>query len=276
MQDGSYSRDDIAAIAEAAEALDIRIVPEFDLPGHSRRLIRALPGMGCTGGAGDEICIGSRSVREKIGELLDEFMGLFPASTEIHLGGDESDPGHWEACPDCRKALRERGMDSIRELEHEFVLSLIRQVRSSGRRAVVWNDAGIYPPEVIVQIWVEKNRMETLKNGNQVILSPCSRCYTDRLFDWELKFADFQDYLGVQDNYLYDPCTGHEDFRSQIMGTECCAWGEYLPERRLLNKILPRLTALAEVCCGDPRQKVWTAFVKRDARQRDAGCESVW
>lgn len=276
LQDGAYSYEDIAAIREEARALDIRIVPEFDLPGHSRRLIRVLPEMGCASGAGDEVCLGKKCVRDKVGELLNEVMELFPESTEIHLGGDEADSKHWEACPDCQKALLERGLNSVRELEHEFVLSLIRQVQDSGRQAIVWNDAGIYPADVIVQIWVEKNRLENLKNGNPVIMSPCGRCYTDRLFDWELQFAEFQNYLGVQDNYLYDPYTGHEDFRSQILGVECCSWGEYLPERRLLNKILPRLTALAEVCCGDPRQKVWTSFVRRDARQRDAGCEFIW
>ena len=276
LQDGAYSYEDIAAIRETAGALNIRIVPEFDLPGHSRRLIRVLPETGCVSGAGDEICIGRKSVRDKLGELLDEFMGLFPDSTEIHLGGDEADSKHWEACPDCRKALKERGLSSVRELEHEFVLSRVRQVQSSGRRAIVWNDAGLYPADVIVQIWVEKNRLETLKNGNQVIMSPCGRCYLDRLYDWELQLVDFQNYLEVQDNYLYDPYTGHEDFRNQILGVECCAWGGYLAERRLFNKILPRMTALSEVCCGDPRQKVWSSFVRRDARQRDAGCESIW
>ena len=276
MQDGAYSYEDIAAIREEAGKLGIKIVPEFDLPGHSRRLIQVLPEMGCVSGAGDEVCLGKKCVRDKVGELLNEVMELFPDSTEIHLGGDEADSKHWNACPDCQKAIKNRGLNSVREMEHEFVLSLIRQVQDSGRRAIVWSDAGIYPADVIVQIWVEKNRLETLKNGNPVIMSPCGRCYTDRLFDWEIKFAEFQNYLGVQDNYLYDPYTGHEDFRDQIMGVECCAWGEYLAERRLFNKILPRLTALAEVCCGDPRQKVWTSFVRRDARQRDAGCEFIW
>ena len=100
MQDGAYSYEDIAAIREEARALDIRIVPEFDLPGHSRRLIRVLPEMGCASGAGDEVCIGKRAVRDTVGELLNEVMELFPESTEIHLGGDEADSKHWEACPD--------------------------------------------------------------------------------------------------------------------------------------------------------------------------------
>ena len=276
LQDGAYSYEDIAAIREEAKALSIRIVPEFDLPGHSRRLIRVLPEMGCISGAGDEVCIGKKCVRDKVGVLLDEFMQFFPDSPAIHIGGDEADSRHWEKCPDCRKAVRERGLNSVRELEHEFVLSLIRQVQSAGREAIVWSDAGIYPEDVIVQIWVEKNRLETLKNGNRVIMSPCGRCYTDRLYDWELQFADFQNYLDVQDNYLYDPYTGHEDFRDQIMGVECCSWGGYLAERRIFNKVLPRLAALSEVCCGDQRQKVWTSFVRRAARQRDAGCEFIW
>jgi N-acetyl-beta-hexosaminidase len=129
---------------------------------------------------------------------------------------------------------------------------------------------------VIVQLWVEKNRMETLQNGNMVIMSDCGRCYTDRLYDWELQLVDFQNYVNVQDNYLFDPYTGIAEYRNQILGVEGCAWGGYLAERRLFNKIMPRLTALAEVCCCDPRQKFWTSFVKRDARQRDGACELIW
>ena len=276
LQDGAYTYGDIAEVLAVAKKLNIKVVPEFDLPGHSRRLVNVLPEMGCASGAGDEVCIGKASVRAKVGELLDEFMALFPESTEIHIGGDEACSKHWEVCPDCQKALKERNLQSVRELEHEFVLSLIEQVQSTGRKAIVWNDAGVYPKDVIVQMWVEKNRMETLKNGNMVIMSSCSRCYTDRLYDWELQLVDFQNYVNVQDNYVFDPFTGHEDYRDQILGMEGCAWGGYLAERRLFNKIMPRLTAMAEVCCGDPRQKFWTSFVKRDARQRDAACELIW
>ena len=276
LQDGFYSYEDIAEVRAVAKKLNIKIVPELDLPGHSRRLVNVLPEMGCASGAGDEVCIGKAEVRAKIGELLDEFMALFPESTEIHIGGDEACSKHWEACPDCQKAVKERNLQSVRELEHEFVLSLIKQVQDSGRTAIVWNDAGVYPQDVIVQMWVEKNRLETLKNGNKVIMSGCSRCYTDRLYDWELQLVDFQTYVNVNDTYMYDPYTGHEDYRDQILGVEGCAWGGYLAERRLFNKIMPRLTALAEVCCGDPRQKFWTSFAKRDARQRDAACEPIW
>ena len=43
-----------------------------------------------------------------------------------------------------------------------------------------------------------------------------------------------------------------------------------------MSTIGSRLTALSEVCCGDQRQKVWTSFVQRAARQRDAGSEFIW
>ena len=276
LQDGFYTYEDITEITAVAKLLNIKIVPELDLPGHSRHLLKIVPQIGCINGSNNEVCIGNYKTRQIISQLLEEFMELFPESTEIHLGGDEANSEYWEMCPDCQKALKEKGLSSIRDLEHDFVLFLIEQVQNTGRKAIVWNDAGIYPADVIVQIWVEKNRLETLNNGNQVILSNCSRCYTDRLFDWEIQFDDFQKYVDVQDNYMFDPYTGHEDFRKQILGLECCSWGEYLPERRFFYKIMPRLMALSEVCCCDQRQKSWTSFVKRSARQVESNCENIW
>ena len=275
LNDGMYTCEEIEKIRAVAKLLDIRIVPEFDLPGHSRRLVSVLPELGCRGEAADEICVGNSKARALAGRLLDEFMKLFPDSTEIHLGGDETSTGHWEQCPACQAAMKAKGFSDVRHLGHEFMLEMIERVRKTGRRAIVWNDSGIFPTDVIVQLWVEKNRAETLDNGNTVIASNCATCYADRLLPWDIKFEDGMNPASVEDNYMFEPTMGTHEHENQFLGIELCTWTEHLPERRIGAKLMPRLVALSEVACGDPRQKLWSSFELRAARQRDAALEPV-
>ena len=276
LTDGMYSYDDIAEIRALAKTLDIKIVPEIDLPGHSRRLVHLISETGCSSGAADEICVGSQKAREIVGRLLDEFMGLFPESTEIHLGGDEAEKAHWEKCPECQAAMKAKGFTDLRQLEHDFMLYLVERVQKTGRKAIVWNDSGVFPKDVIVQLWVEKNRVETLENGNPVINSSCSSCYTSRLLPWDLKFTDFQHPTLIEDNYMFEPMMGAHEYEKQFLGIEVCAWSGFMPERRIWAKVMPRLVALSEVAFGDPRQKFWGNFKMRYDRQRDAALEQVW
>lgn len=277
LEDGSYSAEEIADVLALAKSLHIKVVPELDWPGHSRRLIKVSPGMGCSSGATDELCVGNPAVRERAAALLEEFMELFPDSTEIHLGGDEADTAHWQQCPECQGAMKRHGFTDIHELEHDFMMQLVNQVLAVGKTPIVWCDSGTYPRDVISQLWCSRGREATLANGNRVIESSCSCCYLDRRLDEaELQFTDYQNFSPIEDNYGFEPGAGCPQNAEQFLGVEACAWGGYLPERRLMAKILPRLPAVAEVAWGNPRHRIWSAFQTRAFRQQEAGCEKIW
>ena len=55
---------------------------------------------------------------EFLKSIFAELMELFPDSPIIHLGGDEADTCYWDNCPKCQKAMREKGLNNMRELEN--------------------------------------------------------------------------------------------------------------------------------------------------------------
>ena len=88
-----YTRDDIREIAAFAKERHIRIVPEIDLPGHSRTLIRARPDLACfPDGKGapanavkNVVCPGKDASVAFLRQLVAELADLFPDSEFIHL-----------------------------------------------------------------------------------------------------------------------------------------------------------------------------------------------
>ena len=278
LEEGFYSKQDLKEICELAANLNIRIVPEIDWPGHSRLLTENIPDFRCKNcDPGDELCIGSDDVREKAAALLAEFMDLFPDSTEIHLGGDEADPAHWENCPLCQNALKTKNLPDVRALEHDFMLGLVDQVRAAGKTPIVWCDSGVYPKDVIVQLWCSKGRMAALENGNPVIDSNCAFFYCNRLLDnAEPQYADNQPVSIIEDTYGYEPLGGYPQFANQLLGVEGCVWTGYLPERLMMSKVMPRLPAFSEIMWGKPQHKCWSGFYGRWLRLRSAGLEYIW
>ena len=125
---GSYTQDEIKALVAYAADRGIRVVPEFDLPGHSRSLVPlAKHGLEFCGNASDlthanQIKRGThgRSL-EVLKSLLGEMAGLFPDAV-FNIGADET--------------LVEAGCpaNDTRLLEAE----LLGAVQSMGKTAMGW------------------------------------------------------------------------------------------------------------------------------------------
>lgn len=278
LEKGFYSKQDLKEICELAAELNIRVVPEIDWPGHSRLLARVVPVFRCEGNEpGDELCVGSELAREKAAELLAEFMDLFPESTEIHLGGDEADSGHWEKCPVCQKALKQKNLPDVRALEHDFMLDMIDRVRSAGKKTILWCDAGVYPQDVIMQLWCSKGRQAALDNGNPVIDSNCGIYYCNRRLGHVYpEFDDHQEVTLVEDTYRYEPLAGFPQYQDQLLGVEACLWTGYIPARFIMSRVMPRLPAISATAWGKPQHKNWLGYCGRWARLDGSGIEDIW
>jgi hexosaminidase len=107
---GFYSKSDIRRIVEFAQSLGIKIVPEIDIPGHSKLLLKHYPQFACDPeNPGTEICLANLEARETLKKVLLEVFEMFPYSDLIHLGGDEVLTTVWEECEDCKNKMKELG-----------------------------------------------------------------------------------------------------------------------------------------------------------------------
>jgi len=116
-----YTQSDINEIVAYANDRGIRVVPEFDLPGHSTSWLVAYPELGSAPGPytlARDYGIHDATMdptREEVYEFLDRFIGemarLFP-DPFVHIGGDEvSGRTDWNSNPRIQQFMRERRIE---------------------------------------------------------------------------------------------------------------------------------------------------------------------
>lgn len=161
---GFLKRGEFISLLQYAAARHIRILPEFEIPGHARAAIYAMrvrrSRILTRGGslaeaeefllAHDEdaseyssaqgyrdnvTCIALPSSLRFIGHVLKEVKGMYSEAglplDMIHLGGDEVARGAWEKDPVVQRTLRDRGID-LRSLLDEFWGEVVRIANALG------------------------------------------------------------------------------------------------------------------------------------------------
>lgn len=124
----AYSKEDIANLVAFAKARFVTLVPEIDVPGHTRSWLVAHPELACPlgeksfelaneGGVYAEVlCAGNPDVRTFVKARLRQVTEMFPGEY-VHIGGDEVRTDRWKKCPKCQaraRWLRAEAMDRAR------------------------------------------------------------------------------------------------------------------------------------------------------------------
>ena len=273
---GSYSRDDLREIAAYAKKHFIEIVPEIDVPGHSRGLLRAYPELACDpSDPGSELCIGRTETLPFLKKLYAELMEIFPDSRYIHFGGDEAATDHWEKCPRCRAAMEKGGFKDLRELENHFMRELTHFATENGRTPVVWGTGTPFPADTAVQAWLDiREPARHIAAGCKTVMSVHTSYYFDYPADPSEPAEPWMFGLPAESVYLADPYVIWESsWKDGLLGPEACLWTEYVPEWRIMQKILPRLGAYAETAWSRPDKKDWHDYQRRTGTLRAAGYE---
>jgi hexosaminidase len=251
-----YTQDEIKSVVDYAGERGIEVVPEIDMPGHTRSILAAYPELSCTGeqvalatagGIYDVIlCPGKEAVFNFLDELLDELCTLFPGP-RFHTGGDEAPKTAWTQCPDCKRTMEKEGLKSAAELQGWFTNRVNTLLKKHGKKCVCWNEsleADNLDSDIQIQFWTV-NYFDSFRRfaerGGEFILSDMFHLYLDypeamlplkRVFAWTekpvLKTIDFSQYKGFQ-------------------GVEACMWTEHVTTNQQLEAMLfPRLYAVGE------------------------------
>ena len=198
-----YSQEEIREIVNYAAARGIRVIPEFDLPGHSKSWQIAYPELssvdipltfGTKKGEGFGPPIDP--TKEFVYDFLDQFVGemaaLFP-DYYFHIGGDEVNPRHWDENEDIQRYMREHGMKDHHELQAYFNKRMNAILTKHGKKMLGWDEI-LHPDlgnEIVVQSWrSHKSLFEAVQNGGSAILS--SGYYLDHV-------------LHAEEHYRIDP-----------------------------------------------------------------------
>jgi hexosaminidase len=243
-----YTQAEIRHILNFARERGIRIVPEFDMPGHATSWVTGMPELATAPGPYQI----ERSwgvfvplldpTRESTYLFLDAFIGemaaLFP-DPYFHIGGDEVDDTQWKNSARVQAFSREHGIHNSVELHGYFNGRVAALVKKHGKMMVGWDEV-LRPglsKDTVIQSWRgQESLAEAARQGYRGVLS----------------FGYYLDYLepaGI--HYANDPLSGqasqltHEQ-ASLILGGEACMWTEYMNFETVDSRIWPRAAAIAE------------------------------
>ena len=243
-----YTQAEIRDVLAYARERGVRVVPEFDIPGHATSWFAAYPQLGS--GKGPYKIVHTYGIltatmdptRESTYEFLVGFLGemagLFP-DEYFHIGGDEVDPQEWKASRHIRAFIRKHHLHDEHGLQAYFNRRVQKILSSHHKRMVGWDEVlqpGL-PHSIAIQSWRgEKALAAAAQQGFQVILS--HGYYLDLM-------------SSAAQHYAVDPMAGEAaalDVQAQkrVLGGEAAMWTELAPPEVLDARLWPRLAAIAE------------------------------
>ncbi|MCL6652660.1 beta-N-acetylhexosaminidase [Agrobacterium rubi] len=277
--EGHYTQDDIRAIVAHAAALNVEVIPEIDIPGHSTAALVAYPELT----DGQEAPDSYRSVQgfpnnalnpaieftyEFLGKIFDEMVELFPSKL-IHIGGDEVANGSWLASPLAKQLMDKEGLDGTFGIQSYFMKRIQGMLHERGREIAGWDEVshggGVNPQGTLLMAWQKPEvGIELAKQGYDVVMTPGQAYYLDMVQDeaWQEPGASWAGTVPPYHTYHYEAEGDFpDDFKDRMKGVQACIWTEHFLTRDYFNHLVfPRLPAIAEAAWTPKAKKDWQRF----------------
>lgn len=159
-----YSQAQIKDVVAYAAMLGIRVVPEFDVPGHASSIVMAYPelGSGTTltelerrwGVFKPLLDPSNPKVYKFVDEIVAELAGLFP-DPYLHIGGDEIDDTDWQANSKIQAFMREQKLADSHALHAYFNQRVAKILAKYNKKMIGWDEVlhPSLPKNTLVQSW---------------------------------------------------------------------------------------------------------------------------
>lgn len=243
-----YTQDQVRNVIQYARERGIRVVPEFDMPGHSTAWFVGYPEL--ASGPGPYSIERQWGVfdpamdptRESTYKFLDTFIGemakLFPDKF-FHIGGDEVNGKEWDANPKIQAFMQSHGLKNNADLQAYFNTRVQKIVAKHGKVMEGWDEIlrPDLPNDIVIQSWRgQKSLADAARQGYRGLLS--SGYYLDLMSP-------------TSAHYAVDPMSGdaanlNDEQKARILGGEACMWAEYVSPENIDSRIWPRMGAIAE------------------------------
>uniref|UniRef100_A0AC34QMM1 Beta-N-acetylhexosaminidase n=1 Tax=Panagrolaimus sp. JU765 TaxID=591449 RepID=A0AC34QMM1_9BILA len=293
---GAYTPKHVYTVAQMKDIIEfarlrgIRVVPEFDTPGHTGAWGAGVPGL-------LSLCYNSQGVNNILGNIIDptkdanwqfltDFFGEaldFFKDGYFHFGGDETDTYMlqcWERNKDVLNWMQNNGFgkDTTKLLNYYFQ-KLVKLVQTHKNTTMIfWQevlDMNVAPAGSVAHVWKGNNLDEIMQEmytvtaaGHRALLSSC----------WYLNYikygADWPDFYACDPQHF----GGTDEQNQLVLGGEAAIWGEFVDGTNLTPRLWPRASAVAERLWSDPGQTssssaAWPRLHEHRCRMMSRGYE---
>lgn len=242
-----YTHEQIKEVIQYAADRGIRVIPEFDMPGHATAWFVGYPKLASAPGPYSiERNWGIHDptmdpTKEYTYEFLDKFIGemadLFP-DEYFHIGGDENNGKQWDANTDIQKFMKDNAIKDNHQLQAYFNNRILKILTKHGKKMIGWDEIlhEDMPKSIVIHSWRGKEALyKSAKEGYNTILS--NGYYIDLI-----QPASF--------HYMNDPVPADapltEEEKKNILGGEATSWAELVTPETVDSRIWPRTAAIAE------------------------------
>ena len=243
-----YTQQQLRDVVEYARDRGIRVVPEFDIPGHTTSWLPGYPELGSAPGPYsiergygilDPVLDPSR---EETYAFLDGFIGemaaIFP-DLYFHIGGDEVNPKQWNQSAAIQAFAKQHGLADAPAIQTWFNQRILKILAQHGKRMVGWDEilTPDLPKDAVIQSWRgQASLAEAASKGYSAILS--WGYYLDHLRPASYHYA--------VDPLANDTAKLDGDAAKRILGGEACMWAELISPETVDSRVWPRAAAIAE------------------------------
>ncbi len=242
-----YTQEQIRDLIRYAADRGIRVMPEFDMPGHATAWVVSHPEIASAPGPYKierQPGIFDPTLdptNEKTYKLLETFFAemsaLFP-DAYMHIGGDENEGKQWDANPKIQAFKKKNGIKDNHELQTYFNQRILKFLQKGGKIMMGWDE--IFQPDlpknVVIHSWRgQKALAEAAKQGFNGVLS--NGYYIDLM-------------QPASDHYVVDPLPAETTLTAEeqkrILGGEATMWSEWVSPETIDSRIWTRTAAIAE------------------------------
>jgi hexosaminidase len=243
-----YTQEEIRNLIAYARDRGIRVIPEFDMPGHSTAWFVGYPDLASAPGPytierkWGVFDPAMDPTRESTYKFLDEFIGemtkLFPDQF-FHIGGDEVNGKQWDGSPKIQEFMHSHGIKDNAGLQAYFTARVQKIVSKHGKTMLGWDEIlqPGFPKDIVIQSWRGQDSLaQAARLGYRGLLS--SGYYIDLI-------------QSAAQHYGVDPTSGaaanlSPEESARILGGEDTMWSEYVSAENVDSRIWPRTAPIAE------------------------------
>ncbi len=242
-----YTQEQIKNVVAYAADRGIRVIPEFDLPGHATSWLVAYPELASAPGPysvernwgimNPTLNPAPEATYTFLDAFFKEMSDLFP-DDYLHIGGDENNGRDWDKNAAIQKFKQDKGFLDNEDLQNYFNQRLLAILKSYNKKMIGWDEIlhDNMPNDIVLQSW----------RGREAMNKAAQRGYRSLLSNgYYIDLHHPTDY-----HYLNDPLPPDSplDMSEQelILGGEATMWAEFVSPEIIDSRIWPRTAAIAE------------------------------